>query len=308
MKKNLIIIQLLLILFGFTSCTSTYFGPRNYVGFYSEDDIVTSNQFTLDPGKDNITSTYEEEFVYDDEGNMIKSKQTEYFDRDSKSPKFIVWETEYKVLGDHVVPSKAYVNGELYSSVDYDVLEVTAEGPIVKDVTEAFFYKETKLLFQKPLNQIWRVSLLEYPVPYSIDDKFVRNVETFSPYSGYRDDSILNIGFDNIVVNKYYYSYDKLLNGISKSLPYGSSKSRKLQSLTNGYNITFEYKWDSIADKACPTEVIFVSQNNDKVNAHMIVKMAYNNSGLRTDEEWIVLDTDTPEMEEIVVFKQDITY
>lgn len=307
MKKFVKSFQVVIVLFMLTSCVS-YYGPRDYVGFYSEDEMKTSNQFTLDLGETEVSPTYEEEFIYDDEGILLKEKTTEYFDRTTSDPKFIVWETEYVVIGGHRVPSKAYVNGELYSSVTYDVLTTSAEGAIEKDVSGAFFYRTVKVPFQEEMTTKWSISLKKFPVPFNKDDKFVSSESIFSRYYGYEYNNVLNIGYDNIVVKEFFYSYDKVVEGVAKSLPYGSFRSRNVANLSNGNNITFNYTWASIADKACPEEIEFISQNNDKVNAHMVVKMQYDESGFRTNEEWIVIDEENEDNSEITVFKQELTY
>lgn len=306
MKNKFLIFSAVLLILAFTSCASTkYYGPRNYVGFSSEENISTSTQYTLDYNKNEVVPTFEEEFSYDNDGNIIKTKLTEYFDRDSSNPKYIIWENEYIVIGDHVVPSKAYVNGELYCSVDYDVLAVEADGEIIKDVSGAFFYKEVTSFFFGGYRQVWDISLSEYPVPFMDDEKFIREYSSFNPYYGFEYANVLNIGYDNIVIKEYYYSYEELLKGISNSLPYNSQQSRRLRELSNGHNIKFEYTWETIADKACPVSISFISRNNDKENAHMIVDMKYDASGNRTFEEWNVI---TEKGERITVFKHELSY
>src|SRR5574344_945196 len=110
-------------------------------------------------GKD-VKTTYEDEFVYDAAGNVIKHKQTEYYDAQGGKPEFVVWETEFKVIGGKVLPYRVSVNGVAYIEVDYEILNANAaKGEVKQSSVNRYFVQNV------PTSTL---SMSTYPVRWSI--------------------------------------------------------------------------------------------------------------------------------------------
>ncbi|MBN2738566.1 MAG: hypothetical protein JXR70_16410 [Spirochaetales bacterium] len=307
MKKYLIPVLLGLLLLASCS-TVNYMGPRDFVSFHYDDNIKSSEQKTLDYEKETLVTSYDHEFTYDAEGHLLKIKKTEYFDRTSDNPQFAVWETEWKVIGDKVVPFQASVNGEVYCILKYDLLDVDNNGVIKSDIAAAFYYKFEQSFFKGNSREFWEVSLENYPVPFKSDSEFVKTIEIFNYYSGYKDRNVLNLGFDNIILTSYKYSYDKLYRGIAKSLPYQSVERARMENLAINEDVDFNLTWKSIADKPCVENLSFIAKDEDKIQAEMKVIMDYNSNGNRINEKWLVIDNSKKEPQEITVFEQTLSY
>jgi hypothetical protein len=172
-----------------------------------------------------LKSTFDDEYVYDTAGNVVKHKQTEYFNFDSKEPSFVVWETEFKVVNGSPLPFRQSVNGVVYVEIEYDVLASQNKGKVTQGTSNRRFVVQQQLGFDKVFFS-WYPNLDHFPVGFKDDGKFVVAQRTFNNYSGWNDENVLTLGFDNVVLKHYLYSYSKMVEGFNKSFQWNLFNSR----------------------------------------------------------------------------------
>ncbi len=286
------------------SCVSTkFYGPTDYVSFRSEDKVKSGTQASQLKDGDALTSTYDDEYTYDDKGNVLKIKQTEYIDRLSKDKKFIVWETESKVIGGSPVPYRVSVNGVVFLEVEYELLTASNTGDVKEDVFKRNFRRVTTDFLNGTDYETWTMSIENYDVPFKADDKFVKKVSRFSPYYGEYYENVLTLGYGNVVLKKFSYSREKLAEGMAKSYTGYNYSSDMAKKMAKGVNIDYNYEWKAIADRVCEMKMTYNSST-----LKFEAASEYNAAGKRTKETWTVLDYKDKNAKSKVIFEQNLAY
>jgi len=296
-----------------TSCTSTRYTARSgYVG-YTEDGAVTVQQMKKTSiEKETMIPTFDDEFEYDDDGNVMKHIQTKYFE---DGEKYIEWVVEYQKIGDTPLPKSVAVNGVVYLEVVYDILESDHEGAIRQLTSTPNFVQNdsgnmlmTLFAGRQPIYE-WDLDLEHWEVPFNSDDRFVTREESFGIYTGLSVDKVLSLGYDNIVLKKFYYSYDNLENGLKLSL--GGDQQTGLfktdDEMKDEINITFEYDWSVTGGKIIQEGMSF-TRNHPKGMMKFFTEREFDDTGRRTSEIWKLKDSVTYEEEPAVLFQQTLTY
>jgi len=282
-------------------CATTYRGPSSYVDYSTDGKAKSTTQSANVGTSPKLKSTYDDEFVYDATGNIVKHKQTEYFNYDKEQPSFVVWETDFKVVGGVVLPYRQSVNDVTYVEIDYDVLTSQAKGPIKQGTYDRRFSVEKQQGFDK-LYFDWNPELDRFPVDFKADSKYVVTQRTWYPNRGFEDENVLTLGYDNIVLKHYKYSYSSLVEGFNKSFQWG------LFNWNNGnysrVNSEFNYDWKVIGTSIVQTDFTF-SREGEGEKMNFEAKSAYNDAGQRTDEVWTAQENaDKP----VTVFHQTLQY
>ena len=296
-----------------SGCATTFVGPQGYVAYRQDGKIKNSKQSALGVDGKEIQSTYEDEFVYDDAGNMLKHKQTEYFG--TGKTKFVVYETNFKVVGGVTLPTTVSVNGTVYMNVDYELLSAsTAKGEITQgSVTRYFTQIYRHFLSTATDNVRWNIDLAEYPVDFEADGKFVVNHSSFSPYYGFDKDHVLTLGYDNVVLKRYSYSYADFTAGFKKSFTnsFEASMYEQQTKFWKNSSYSFDYDWAVNGGKICQTKVAF-SRTVGTFKVYFEDSMEYDKAGGLTSEIWSVANAPltgaTTKEKPVVVYKQEIAY
>jgi len=300
--------KILLVTFGvalfITSCT-TFNGPTSYLEYPIPTGAKRSTQSSL--FNKTMNTINEEEFFFDKKGHLIRSKRTEYIGNQTKNKHFIIWEAEWKVLGDLVVPSKVKCNGETYCEMEWQLLKTQHKGQIKMDIKSKYYTKKKSMVISTKL-QFWRANLSEYPVPFQPDGKFIDKYYSYSYYGGRKQESVLSLGYNNVVLKKYSTSYMNYLKGVSQSFAYGSFKRNYIANLFKVGKVEFKYKWRVIAGKPCLLNMNFDAHLSGNTS-NFTAKMSYNGQGKRKLEEWIVNEPQKDgTIKHIKVFEQKISY
>jgi hypothetical protein len=288
-----------------SSCvTWRYNGPTDHVDYRIPEKLKSSTQSSaVKEGNDFTLSTYDEEFTYDEKGNILKVKQTEYIDRISTEKKFIVWETESKVIGGNLVPYRVTANGVPFLEVTYDILTVAGNGAVVEDIAERSFTRVQSSFFTKPIYENWGIALSNYSVGFRADDRFVKEVRRFDPDRGSYLENALTLGFDNIVLKSFHFSREKLAEGIAKSYTGFNLASAMFTKMSVGINVDYSYEWQVIADRICQTKLTYLS-----LTLKLEVTEEYNTAGKRIKETWVASNPGTPDQPPVKLFEQILTY
>lgn len=298
-----------------SSCLSTiYRGPTDLTSYAPEGKLKSASQSARVGAYTDLAfkKTYDDEFVYDSKGNVVKQKRTEYFWSSNKESKYVVWETEFKLVGDVLLPRKVSANGIVYLEVEYEILPTQAKG-IVSQATrnryvEQMVYEGIPLLGAWKSNK-WAVNLEDFPVSFRADDKFIVRKNWFSSYSGIEVDNILSLGYDNIVLKRYSYSFEKLSQGVIQSFPDGIGIWQAMYAeASRGNNYEFNYDWKVIAGQICQTKTQFKRNIGLKYDIDFVVDARYNDAGQRTSEVWTANDSRSNTKEPTKVFEQTVTY
>lgn len=301
-KRLILVVGIALAAF---SCTSVrYLGPTNHVDYRAADNVKTSRQMAaVKSGENSQVSTYDEEYTYDAKGNLLKVKMTEYFDLLSKYKNFVVWETESKVLGGKVVPYRMSVNGVPFVEVDYELLTVAGNGLVGEDIPERNFTRILNSMWTGASIEEWTIAIDNYSVGFQADGRLVKEMDAFSSYQGFYQYNVLTLGYDNIVLTRFRYSYEKLAEGINKSFTGYNYQSDMLKKMYRGINVEYGYEWKVIADRICQTKMSYQSKTI-KFN----VSEEYNASGKRVKELWTIVDPREKDMIPLKIFEQVLTY
>lgn len=291
--------------------TITVKGPSRFIDYSYDDGIKKSEQKSVLSSSEEFENTYNDEFFYDDDGNLVKLKQTEYLGS-GKNRKFIVWELEWKVLGGEVIPYRALCNGVEYCTIEYDILNSQHKGIITTDIDDHYIRRTFDSAFDEGETWTTYFSLEFYDVPFKVDDKFVEIYEYVHPLAGMRRRNVLTLGNNNIVLKSYVYSYYKLFTGLRKSFRSSIQTMRHDNTSNTRNSFEFTYDYEVVADNVCMTFMKYSSYNsmyNKDRNRTFEAVLNYDNSGRRIEEEWSYSDTtgSTPEGKK-TVFKQILTY
>lgn len=312
MSKSLLMQALAItaVLILSSACTTAYFIPDNdYVSYQTDDGVLTSTQSVANPMKSyEMYPTYEDQFVYDDEGNVIKRIETEYIDRGGENPQFIEWETSYVKIGDYIVPSTISANGVVFAEAEYEILPIEAEGGQIEFTETPNFILRKNELFSGTTNQYWSIDIADYPVSFKTDSRFVYSADQFNPYYGYSSRPVLSYGYDNIVLTRFFYSFEELSRGINMSYySYNAMASMVARQLENT-DVEFIIEWDVIADRIVQTSVEYTGRN---YNGSIFFKAdrGFDESGHRVSEVWQVQQLDKVESDGLItIFEQNLSY
>ncbi len=290
-----------------SSCATTGFvGPDDFVSFRADDAMKTSFQTSalMDDPKAPLVNTYDQECTYDEKGNLVKLKLTEYVDLKSKDKKFIVWETEYKVVGGFAVPASVSVNGVAFLEVEYESLVVPGSGAIRSDISKrSFNWKYQSSPLSAPYYFDRTISLENYTVQFRADDKFVKKTTYYGTNGYFYDDNTLTLGWDNLALKRFFYSQEKLAEGFAKTYSGYNSASAMFQKMSKGINATYSYDWKVIAGKICQTKMVYEAKTL-KLEANM----EFNANGQRTKESWILSDPSDAKKAPRTIFEQNLSY
>ncbi len=289
------------------SCAIKYRGPTGYVGYETEGKAIqSSNQSALKFGESAPSNTFDDEFVYDSKGNLLNHKQTVYFNSSEDQKNFIIWETQYKLLGTALVPSKLLVNDEAYLELEYEILPVQNKGLVLQPTKNRRFTSQEYNLILGTLVYNWDISLGNYPVAFASDERFV--IETGI---GHNAENILSLGFDNVVLKKYDFSDAKFALGVNKSYPNGLGLLNSYGRLANsllGSKISFEYEWKVIAGQICQIKTIYQRTYKNTTDIEFVASAVFNDAGKRISEEWTAVDKVSSDKTPVTVFKQTLSY
>jgi hypothetical protein len=285
-----------------TGCATTFRGPSNYVDFSWDGKAKSATTSAAVGTAPRLQSTYEDEFVYDNAGNVVKHKQTEYFNYNSPTPNFVVWETDFKVVGGVVLPYRQSANDVVYVEIDYDTLQTQAKGAVKQGTTNRRFSAETQVGFDKYYSK-FNIDLSQFTVDFPADGKFVVSQQTYNPYRGFDSENVLTLGYDNIVLKHYLYSRSKLEEGVSKSYQGGLFGLGSQPNIKDS-NSEFNYEWKVIGNTIAQTKTTF-TESYGAATQTFVASAEYNAAGQRTSELWTVQkNTDKP----VTLFQQDLKY
>lgn len=293
-----------------SGCATTFSGPMNYVGYSSDGKAKRGNQSSLVTPKGALQSTFDDEYVYDDKGNMLKHKQTEYFSFDTAEQKYVVRETEFKVVGGVVLPTRVSINGTVYIEVDYELLQTNSKGVVKQTSASRNFtqnYFNYGSLRYEPVQ--WFIDLDEYSVDFEADGNFVVRNRVYSPYYGFSNENILTLGFDNIVLKHYSYSDAKRIEGFQKSYPEGANSNLANYSrAVRNSNYSFDYEWAVINGKICQKKTTF-NRSVMGMSVLFVADMTFNEAGQHTSEIWTAAQSaDAEKHKPVVVYKRTFEF
>jgi hypothetical protein len=294
---------LVTVLMAFSCVSTKYYGPTDYINFRSTDKIKRSSQTSVLKEDSGLVSTYDDEYTYDDKGNVIKIKQTEYIDRLAKDKKFITWETEWKVIGGNPVPYRVSANGVPFIEIDYELLTAAGNGAVVEDITERAFLRVVSDFLSGTDIEPWSIALSNYNVPFKVDSKFVKEARRFNIYDGQYTENVLTLGYDNIVLKRFHYSKEKLAQGLGNSYTGYNYYSEMAKKLTTGINVDYTYEWKAIADRICQTKMTYSS-----LSLKLDATEEYDATGKRIKESWVVVDPRVKDQKPMKIFEQSLTY
>lgn len=291
-----------------TSCVSTRYTARSgYVGFTEDGAVTVTQQKKTSISDDSLYATYDDEFEYDEDGNVIKHIQTQYFDDGEKYDEWIV---EYQKIGETVLPKSVSVNGITYLEVEYEILESDHEGPIrpltstpnfVQNNSGNFFI--TLFAGSQPVIE-WDIDLKNFEVPFRHDNRYITKDESFGIYTGLSMDKVLTLGYDNIVLKRFYYSSEKRNYGYNLSL---SPSKDEMEEIPDNHNVSFEYEWGVTGGKIIQKGMTVITNDNDDF-MKFYTKRDFDSAGRRVYESWNVEDSNTYSEEPLVLFEQTLTY
>ena len=298
MKGNVFLFALAAVLLLATGCATDFTGPQSYVSFSTGDSqIMSAGQSSKVYQQGELQSTYDDEFEYDGEGNLLSHRQIQYFNDSMTDNKYVVWETEYKVIGGEALPYRVMVNDVVYLQVDYQLLNSGATGAVTQPIKYRSFiqHRYRNGLWGATYPFEWGIDLRNYPVDFATDGRFVVKDWVFSLKEGYHAESVLALGQDNIVLTHYSFSDEKLLEGFKKSYT-GMIPMNIRQRSTElaGSNYSFDYDWEVINDKICQTGVTF-RQTYKSFNIYFESETEYNDSGNPIQETWKAAESDLDE-------------
>jgi hypothetical protein len=295
MKKTISVLLIILLaaLFAIGCTTATYRTDSDYVGFVSDDGIKTVKQEKKLNGND-MSNTYDDEFIYDEDGDLVQHIQTEYYDQGDD---YATWEVTYQKINGIVLPETVAVNDSVFIEVEYELLESDNEGIITEYTDPPSFYRTVSIpfLLQNETSS-WKVDIEKFDVPFKTDGQFVTSKQEYSFYSGLSRDNVLTLGYDNIVLKRFYYSPSQQEAGIFSESSYSPTPR----------DTTFTYEWEVIGGKLVqPSMTVKVNKESGFINIY--VNREFDGTGRRIKEVWSAKDSVNPE-KEVVIFKQELSY
>ncbi|MDC7227251.1 MAG: hypothetical protein PQJ61_10870 [Spirochaetales bacterium] len=305
-KKTIFIIIVAAVALITTGCSSIdYMARPSYVGFYSEGAKSVKQTKKTDYKSDELVQTFDDEFVYDEDGNIIKHTQTQYHQGTLGFDEFVM---TYQKIGGVVLPESAAVNGVVYMEVEYDLLPVDHEGRIPEYTSVPVYYRKLfNIMMLQPMQDRWTMDIENFDMPFRVDGKYIVSEESFDYYYGFDSDSVLTTGYDNILLQRFYFSNAKLDEGLgipSSSISTGLFGINRMIS----EETTFNFKWDVKADKLIHdgVEVIEVFRSGLVMNFN--VEREFDSQARLTSEEWTVYDSKHGEEKMKTLYRQELAY
>jgi len=305
-KQFLYLSALLAVLVFFTGCTTvTYAARPTYVGFSNDGAKTVEQAKKTSLYSDDLYSTYDDEFVYDDEGALVKHVQTHFFNDGEKYTEYVVL---YQKIGEFVLPRSVSINGFVYMEVEYDLLASEHQGKLSGFNVNPVFYQEVRNPLLLQYDQIkWDIDLANFKVPFRSDGRFVTTDATFDYFTGLSEDKVLTLGYDNVVLSRFYFSPTKYRKGYNVSHGFGSDDPAEMTEEDDKVNTTFTYNWEVVADKIVQTDMVLV-ENDDADRMIFRVFREFDDAGRRVSEEWTVEDSLQKTPEPVVLYTQKMSY
>ena len=286
-------------------CASVKYGVRpDYVGFTADSAKTVEQTKKTSMFSDELHSTYDDEFVYDEEGTLIKHIQTHFFDEGKKFTEYVV---VYQKIGESVLPKSVSINGFEYMQVEYDLLASDHQGAVEDFTVSPVFYQviNNPLKFQNDSIK-WDIDLANFKVPFRSDGEFVTTDASFDYFTGLSEDKVLTLGYNNVVLKRFYFSPSRYRKGYNVSHGMGG-KTDEMTAEEDKVNTTFEFTWAIIADRIVQTGMLLTENDIDD---SMIFRLAreFDDAGRRTSEVWTVTDSIRKTEEPVVLYSQKLTY
>ena len=304
-KRMLTILLIAGAVLATTACVSTrYIGPLGHVDYRNTEQVKTSRQYTY-PGRgsEELVNTYDEEYTYDGNGKLLKIKVTEYIDLQSDEKKYIVWETESRIIGGTPVPFRVTANGIPFLEVEYELLKTAGSGEIMSDISEKNFTRIASMPLMGSSQDNWNITLSNYTVGFRPDDKFVKTVRRYYKYGTSELENVLTLGFDNVVLKEFKFSHEKMADGIAKTFTGYHYGSQMLKRLFSGNNVSYAYEWEVIGGRVCQKKMTYTSKT-----LTLVADEEYDSTGRRTKEIWSVSNPEDKKDKSRKIFEQVITY
>ena len=302
MKHKMVAPVMILLLVVLAGCTtSRYNTAEGYEGFSAAGARSVQQMKKSSYRSDMLYSTYDDEFVYNEEGEVIRHIQISYYDKGEKSDRY---EVVYQKLGGVILPQSVSINGVLYMEVEYDLLPVEHQGDIASCMTIPSFYQLIKTPFSSEEIQ-WSIDIDNFEVPFRYDGKFVTSDRDFSFYDGFSSEKSLSPGFDNIVLTRFFYSGSEFLKGYKRSEKLAKDGAKPFDIEKSSYS-SFIFSWEAIDRKICQTSAL-LDESNGEDTIHFRLNREFDPQGRPTSEKWTIQDSISNELP-VVVYNQQINY
>ncbi|MBI9099116.1 MAG: hypothetical protein JEY91_11595, partial [Spirochaetaceae bacterium] len=190
-----------------------------------------------------------------------------------------------------------------------EILPAEHEGAVGESAPTPEVDQFIKFLFSEN-HRTWSIDIDNYEVPFQTDRKFVSTEEKYGFYTGLSLDKVLTVGYDNIVLKRFYHSPSKFIAGYNLSLDSDPSEIDEILE-DKSHNTTFVYQWDVVAGEIVQTGMVFtknLSTNLHKEYLIFYVDRQYDDSGRKISEEWKLKDSKKYQEEALTVFSQTLTY
>lgn len=293
MKKIILTGLTVLLALTFIGCTTvTYSTHSGYVGFVSDDGVKTVKQEKNLSGEV-LNSTYDDEFIYDEDGDLKQHIQTEYYNNGSD---YITWEVYYQKINGVVLPLQVAVNGQVYMSMEYELMETDNEGLITPYTSSPSFYRHVSTPLLDSSSSKWTIDIERFDVPFKADGKYVIRKEKYNYYTGLSSDKVLSLGYDNIVLKSFTYSSSKRLKGIYEG-----------EYPVSDRETSFTFEWDVVGGKLIQPQMTLKETATEEF-MHFFVKREFDEQGRRISEQWTAKDSENNSEEEVMIFNQELTY
>ncbi|HAK45782.1 MAG TPA: hypothetical protein DCO79_07685 [Spirochaeta sp.] len=290
-------------------CTSIdYSASPDYVGFYTDGAKSVKQTKKTDYKSDELYQTFDDEFVYDQDGNVIKHIQTQYTKDMNGRIDFNEYVITYQRIGDVVLPESAALNGVVYLEVEYDLLPVDNEGDIPEYTSVPVFYRKLfNLLLFQPMYETWTMDLGNFDVPFSIDGKFVESDNSFDYYTGFDNDSVLTTGYGNILLQRFYYSREKYREGADLYDDSALAGFFGMKSMISE-ETTFIFNWEVKADKLIEMGVEVVERFQNDLVMNFEIEREFDTAARLVNEIWTVFDSRKGEEDIKTLYTQELSY
>ena len=304
MKRKITLFLSVALILAVTGCTTiSYSAKPTYVGFSSSGVKSVQQVKKTSYGSDVLVKTFDDEFIYDDEGDIIKHTQTQYFDDGEKFDEYVI---TYQKIGGVLLPKSAAINGIVYMEADYDLLPVDNEGKIPEYSSIPSFCRSVKdYVMLDSYSDSWTMDIGNFDVPFRVDGRYVESENKFNYYSGFDKDNVITAGYDNILLQRFYYSNTKFKAGYNISL--GKDAPSEEDLVDEGHNnTTFLFEWGVVADKLVQKKVTVV-ENFPSLKMTFSVDRDFDQAARITGERWSVFDSEK-NTEPVVLFEQTLAY
>lgn len=307
--KRLVLIGLSVLALLAVGCSSIdYSTSPSYVGFYTDGAKSVKQTKKTAYNSDEMAMTFDDEFVYDEDGNVIKHIQTQYAEDEYGDIEFDEFTITYQKIGGVVLPESAAINGVIFLEADYDLMPVDHEGQIPEYTSVPVFYRKIfNMLLLQEVTERWTMDLENFDVPFRVDEKFVESEDSFDYYSGFDSDNVLTTGYDNILLQRFYYSREKYREGANIEDNSMLTGMMGVNSMISD-ETTFMFDWDVKADKLIQSGVEVVEKFRSDLVMNFEINREFDSSARLVSEVWTVFDSENGEEEEKILYTQELSY